>query len=265
MNNFNQTFTLTFGNRAENHRSMQIIGTKLDKGLTYSELKSAETYLSGLGAKCELVNLKDQLDDGSYSNAEDAYILIVKNGVNYILDNATADDLYNEQDVLEKDKKAFMYGRVVNKKARHNLCFSDFDQSPDYENKKGTVVNFTRLPLLNEIRQKFPNILQTRKVDSLQCEGNYYYDVKKTYIGFHSDCEREIVIAVRLGADFPLYFQWFHKHQPVGKLWKYTFSHGDMYFMSDKAVGHDGKKSSIYTLRHAAGDEKLVVKFNTVS
>jgi hypothetical protein len=26
-----------------------------------------------------------------------------------------------------------MYGRVVNKRARHNICFSDFDQEPDYE------------------------------------------------------------------------------------------------------------------------------------
>jgi hypothetical protein len=264
MNNFNQTFTLTFGNRAENHRSMQIIGNKLDKGLTYNELKSAETYFISLGAECELVNLNDLLD-GSHPNTDNAYVLIVKKGVNYILDNYTADDLYREQDILEKDKKAFMYGRVVNKKARHNLCFSDFDQSPDYENKKGTVINFNKLPLLNHIRQQFQNIIQSPKVNNLQCEGNYYYDVKKTYIGFHSDCEREIVIAIRLGADFPLYFQWFYRNKPVGKLWKYTFSHGDMYFMSDKAVGHDGKKSSILTLRHAAGDEKHVVTFKTVS
>jgi len=35
---------------------------------------------------------------------------------------------------------------------------------------------------------------------------------------------------------------------------------GDVYFMSEKAVGYDWKHSSIYSLRHAAGNEKLVCK-----
>ncbi len=34
-------------------------------------------------------------------------------------------------------KKAFMRGRVVNKKARWNNCYADFDQQPDYENRRG--------------------------------------------------------------------------------------------------------------------------------
>ena len=45
-----------------------------------------------------------------------------------------------------------MYGRVVNKKARHNLCFSDIDQVADYEHGKGTIINFIRTPLLQHIR-----------------------------------------------------------------------------------------------------------------
>ena len=83
-----------------------------------------------------------------------------------------------------------MYGRVVNKKARHNLCFSDFDQSADYENKKGTVINFNSVPLTRAIRLMIPKIIQNKNVKNLQCEGNYYYDNLNTYIGMHGDTER---------------------------------------------------------------------------
>ena len=52
-------------------------------------------------------------------------------------------DLFNEHDVFEKDTKYFDTRRqkVLNKHARHNLCFKDEDQESDYDNKKGTVVS----------------------------------------------------------------------------------------------------------------------------
>ncbi len=257
-----QTFTLTYGNCAENHKSMEIIGKELDAGLTKEDLDQAVTYFTKLGATCNLYSLKDLLD-GVVSKEDNnkispAYLLVVKQGVNFLLGKKTATDLYMEQEALEKDSKAFMYGRVVNKKARHNLCFSDFDQEPDYENKKGTVVNFNKLPCTNKIRKMLPKVITNPIVANLQCEGNYYYDIKSTYIGMHGDTERQIVIAARLGGDFPLYYQWYYQGEKVGKLFECVLSHGDLYFMSDKAVGYDWKRSSIYTLRHGAGPKKLI-------
>lgn len=248
-----QTFTLTFGNCAENHRNMQIIGNKLDKGLSKEDLLEAKSWFEERKCECELVHLNTYLS--SDIKTEDAYLLVVKKGLNAIVDS---DKLYQEQEKLEKDKKAFMYGRVVNKHARHNLCFSDFEQEPDYENKKGRVYDFKDLPLLNEVREKIGDTMKSEKVKNLQCEGNYYYDVKKTYIGWHGDTEREIVVAIRLGADFPIWFRWYKEGEEVGKIFKYVLEHGDIYFMSDKAVGHDWKKKSKYTLRHAAGFEKAL-------
>lgn len=261
-----QTFTLTFGNCAENHKSMEIIGKQLDSGLTKQDLEQAYTYFSNLGAECFLYDLKDLIrkivHKDQFEQIQEAYILVVNQGVNYLLgktvENTKANDLYMEQEVLEKDTKAFMYGRVVNKKARHNLCFSNFSQEPDYENKKGTVIHFNDVPLTNKIRKMLPKIISNQNVKNLQCEGNYYYDINKTYIGMHGDTERQIVIAVRLGADFNLYYQWYYQGEKVGNLFEYVLSHGDMYFMSDKAVGHDWKKSSIYTLRHGAGPKNLI-------
>jgi hypothetical protein len=255
-----QTFTLTYGNCAENHKSMEIIGNKLDEGLTINDLNQAKLYFENLGANCELVHLnlpiKDIITKETFESINDAYILIVKNGAKYLVGNT--DNLYLEQDSLEKDSKAFMYGRVVNKKARHNLCFSDFEQKADFENKKGTVVNFNRVPLTKKIREEIPKIITNPIVNKLQCEGNYYYDIDTTYIGFHGDTEREIVIAVRLGANYPLHYQWYFKGEKIGPLYTTILSHGDIYFMSNKAVGNDWKKSSIYTLRHAAGSKSCL-------
>jgi hypothetical protein len=40
-------------------------------------------------------------------------------------------------------------------------------------------------------------------------------------------------------------------------------NHGDIYIMSDKAVGYDWKKRKIPTLRHAAGCKKFFnIKIN---
>ncbi len=257
-----QTFTLTFGNCAENHHSMEIIGKKLEEGLNLDDLLQAQSYFNNLGAKCELINLnnliKDIVPESEYKNIKNAWVLIVRKGSEYILGTNKTNDLYLEQDVLKKDTKAFMYGRVVNKKARHNLCFSDFDQDADFENKKGTVINFKKVKLTNKIRNSIPKIIPNDIVKKLQCEGNYYYDVKSTYIGYHGDTEREIVIALRLGAKFPLYYQWFRHNQKVGPVFETILEHGDIYFMSDKAVGHDWKKSSLYTLRHGAGPKHLI-------
>ena len=87
-----------------------------------------------------------------------------------------------------------MYGRVVNKHARHNLCFGEAHQAPNYEEGMGTVYAFDEVPLLKKIRSQLGEIIGEKGVN-LQAEGNYYYDVNKCGIGFHGDTERKKVIA----------------------------------------------------------------------
>ena len=250
-----QTFTLTFCETAENHKGMQMIGKIADRGMSLDELLEAQNYFNSKGITTHLVCLNDYAPVNALTDA--AYLLIAKNGVSAI---CNPDELYVEQDKLEKDKKAYMYGRVVNKKARHNLCFADFSQKADFENKKGTVYDFKDLPLTSKVRNSIGVMIPSNStLKNLYCEGNYYYDIKNTYIGYHGDVERRNVIAVRLGADFPIHYRWYNKSVEVGKQFSYTLSHGDMYFMSDKTVGYDWRSSSKYTLRHAAAlNEKLI-------
>jgi len=99
----------------------------------------------------EIVNLKQQEDQ------PETIVVIFRNGIKNLLD-IIPQNVFEEQYHLNKDKKAFMYGKVVNKKARHNLCFADVDQEPDYENKKGTIISFDNLILLKDIREKLGDL-----------------------------------------------------------------------------------------------------------
>lgn len=168
-----------------------------------------------------------------------------------------SEKLKAELDNLNWDKKALMYGRVVNKNARHNLCFADVSQEADYKSGKGTVIPFDSVPCLATVRGRLSEFLGASG-ENLFAEGNYYFDLKNCGIGFHGDSERRKVVAMRVGASNPIVFQWFFKNNPVGIPIRIDLNDGDMYIMSDKAVGNDWKKSSIYTLRHAAGAEKFL-------
>lgn len=84
-------------------------------------------------------------------------------------------------------------------------------------------------------------------------EGNYYYDIEKCYIGAHGDGERRLTVGLRLGATFPLHYQWYLKGEKVGEKTTLSLDHGDIYVMSDVAVGWNWLKRNIPTLHHSAG------------
>lgn len=254
MNFNNKAITITFGDQAENHVGMQQIGKMATSGFTIAELNLAKTKFENLGCVCEMVNLNKGLPDGI--TADQACVLIIRKGIDKILGKiANADLMFEEHNNLDTDKKALMYGRVVNKHARHNLCFADFSQEPDYEKGLGRVISFNDIPLTKKIRVDLSNYLGD-KAFNLPAEGNYYFDANKTGIGYHGDSERRIVVAVRLGESIPLVYNWFHNSQAIGQRIDLVLNHGDMYVMSEKAVGTDWKKKNAYTLRHAAGCAK---------
>ncbi len=275
------TVTLTFGDQAENHVGMQKIGQLAASGFNYHDLFRAKELLEKAGVECELISLHHYCFSHLFPMTLEAYILIIREGANYLLEKkegptlqklgaatimklgattfikSGADDLLAEQLALDHDKKAYMYGRVVNKWARHNLCFAEVGQEPDYEQRKGRIVPYSQVPLTATIRQALPSLFGEKAKD-LVLEANYYYDITKCGIGFHGDAERRKVVAVRLGASLPLHYQWFQEGKPVGQRIKLLLHHGDMYVMSEKAVGTDWRKRKILTLRHAAGCEKFL-------
>jgi hypothetical protein len=237
--------TLTFGDAAENHVGMQQLGNKADKGFDYEDLMGFAEFYKSKGKKVEIVNLK--CDD----KFDDAWFMVVRNGFDKDL------ELFEELKTLNWDTKALMRGKVVNKHARYNLCFDNYEQEPDYAAGKGRIVNMGTIKLLKELNDEIAGL---EGIGDLKIEGNYYYDVNKTFILPHGDVERRKVVGVRLGETLPLFFQWYHKGEPVSGLGKYMINSGDIYFMSEKTVGTDWRKSSLYTLRHSAGNEEVINK-----
>lgn len=165
-----------------------------------------------------------------------------------------SDALMTEMRGLSWDKKAKSRGRVINKRARHNLCFADAAQEPNYDEGRGRVVAFNTLAGLSAVRAGLGQLLGSAG-SNLVAEGNYYYDRNKCYIGWHGDAERRKVVALRLGAPMSLAYHWHQQSRPVGRLFQVTLNHGDLYVMSEKAVGTDWLKRKTFTLRHAAGDK----------
>ena len=243
-----QVTTITFSEVVENHAGMQKIGELATTGFTYGDLSRAKRWFEEKGVMCEMHHLNQLYDE----SAEDAYILVARKGLNALIDGGTADDFYKEQLPLDKDTKALMRGRVVNKKARYNLCFAAEAQEPDYEKGKGRIIPFRDVPVLDSVRKNLALPLGDKGKD-LMAEGNYYYDVNKCFINYHGDGERKRVIGVRTGHDWPLHYQWFLRSEPVGKRLELNLSHGDVYIMSQKAAGTDWLKKITPTLRHAAG------------
>jgi hypothetical protein len=259
------TITLTFGDVAENHAGMQKVGRMSQIGFTYEDLAASHKFFTDVGYTCELYDLGESACAGTTPEAnyamlrgEKAYFLIIRSGVNYLLgEKDGADNLYTEQKALMWDTKAYMRGRVVNKLARYNLCYDDVAQEPDYEAKKGRIIAYKTVPYLEAIKNRLPLAFGDKSKD-LKAEGNEYIDITQCGIGYHGDSERMKVIAVRLGATIQMHFRWYQRSEIISDTLNFTLNHGDMYMMSQKAVGTDWKKKIIPTLRHAAGSDKYV-------
>lgn len=247
--NINEVITLTVGDCAENHVHNQRLGQPLSEGQGFqrSDLEEIEKKVNG----AVMVSL-------SSGELPDACVLVIRNGINGLMGDGWKDLMYEEQRGLEWDKKVKMYGRVVNKHARYNLCYDTEAQEPSYEEGKGRIIALSTIPRTKALLEELGKRVGP-KFENLKMEGNRYYS-DKCGIGYHGDSERVRVCGIRLGTvGTPIHFQWFREGEPVGDRITIPLEAGDIYFMSEKAVGNDWKRKKIYTLRHAVGADKYTV------
>lgn len=129
---------------------MQEIGDVAEEGFNLQDLINAKNKYEALGCECKIVHLNKYLPEGY--EAMDAYLLVVRNGINAMLqqENKSATDLEAEQTKLTPDKKYFdaRQGRVLDKTTRWNLCFSEQGQKADMNAGEGTIVSYKDVPLL---------------------------------------------------------------------------------------------------------------------
>lgn len=106
-------------------------------------LTQIQAMLEKQGMTVELIRL-----DADPEYEHPAALLVIRNAVSHWVDYT---ELLREQESLTPDTKAKMRGRVVNKRARYNLCFADDEQFPDYESGQGRVVSFATQPQLQPV------------------------------------------------------------------------------------------------------------------
>jgi len=249
---FEERIALTFGDAGENHIGMEMVGSlgEIGSGFTIEELHKMKDYFG----QTNIVQLAI-FEEGDQKGA----VLIVRQ---YVKSTEHA-ELFREMNSFEWDTKYWdtRRGRVLNKRARSNVVILDgIRQEPDYENKKGRIVDSHTIEHFGLFKHRMvddiTSSIENDKGQRLICEGNRYFNMKKCGIGYHGDAERRKVIALSLGASSKMNWQWFKNSKPVGSPYEFTLHSGDLYIMSEKAVGHDWKKRSKLTLRHAAGATK---------
>jgi len=269
----NRVITVTFGDSGENHVGNQQIGTKVSigEGFTFEDFKKVEKKCNKLKIKCEIINLKSLLKKEHFDKAKtenkvisDAYIILIHDAVQ-TNPGEDADQIYEELMGFEWDTKYYDSRRkkVLNKHARSNLCFDQADQEPDYEQGKGRIISWDRLPKLSKVKTFIAQLFGAKARDMIG-EGNNYSDRTKNGIGWHGDAERMKVIALRINerndeeetGTMVICWNWFHQSKPLGETLRVEIPHGCIYAMSEKATGFDWKYRSRYTLRHSAGANK---------
>ena len=284
-----ERIALTCAPGGENHTGNQFIGKMPEKGsgLTFTDLTEIANKIV-MKRKTEIIqeiekhdvgvelldlnklcgdNIIDEI--GGIYESEKAGVLIVRNWV----ENTDTQNIYDECILDEWDKKYLdpnkyreeivdgekvrVRGKVLNKHARSNICYvEDRNQTADYLNGKGTIVDLNEKTCIKKQVDRLRNLHEKLEINVV--EGNRYFDLKKTGIGFHGDTERAIVMCLSIGGggNYPMRWQWFKGGFPVGNFIDVKLNDGDLYIMSEKSVGMDWKLRSKYTLRHAAGAEK---------
>ncbi len=280
-----ERISLTMAPGGENHRGNQLIGRMPIKGegFKYSDIEiMGEKIRKSMGDNVEVLDLNTLSDVNvikELGNEDQARVLILRNWAS----KDTTKQIYKEcvenkwdskyldpnkyRTEIKDGKEVRIRGRVMNKLARTNLCYvAGMSQEPEYIEGKGTIIDLNTKSTLNSEVSKLRTTLQTAlveggsdsKVEINVVEGNRYYDLKKTGIGFHGDTERVVVICLTIGGGggYPMRFQWFKDGMPIGNSIDLALNDGDVYIMSEKSVGADWKLRSKYTLRHSAGAER---------
>lgn len=251
---------------------MSMIGEECEQGFSLKQLEFAQKEFQRHGCRTELHALHEECNQGERDapviipQEDQAWLLVVRGGVDALLTHTEwqcaglVKSLASEEPDKHLCKKSGQGFRVMEKRQRWNLMYGDDATMRDYEHGRSTVIAFSAKPPLAAIRDAWPRMLGSG-ARKMVAELNVYFDVQKCGIGWHGDSERSKVAALRLGAELPLAYQWFHRQRPVGRLLTFSLRHGDVYVMSDRAVGRTWlREHSRYTLRHAAGSETYIRK-----
>jgi hypothetical protein len=257
----NRTWSLTIGNGGENHTGMEFLGKKRNHGEGWDLqrlLKCKDILENIFGKTVELYNLNEECLENvkipeKSIKPEPAYLMICRN----FLTNDVHKNFIKELESYEWDRKYYDVRRqkVLNKLARANVCYGEKGRAANYEKKMGTIIGFDKSPLVCKLLKVIEMLMDEK---DLIVEGNQYDDATKNGIGPHGDTERVLVACLRVGFEMPMKFGMFWNCLMRGESFETIINGGDLYFMSEEAVGSKWKSKSKWVWRHAAGAKKYL-------
>jgi len=256
----NPTWSLTVGNGGENHTGMEFLGKlrKAGEGWDLDRLLYAKGILENVfGKTVDMYNLNEECLAGvkipEGRKKKDAYLMVVRD----FLTPEVHEAFKAEMKSYEWDRKYWdtRRSKVLNKLARANVCYGKKGRKANYEVKQGTIIGYDESPLVGNLLQVVEILM---KDQDLIVEGNQYDDVSKNGIGPHGDTERVCVACLRVGASMPMKYGMFWNCKVRGKPFETVINGGDLYFMSEEAVGAAWKSKSKWIWRHCAGAEKYL-------
>ena len=269
--------TYTWCECGENHAGGAQEGVRAAVGSGFNEEDLKQAAVAGKklwNCESEVHNLKKGIEGVEIKNkkgvkydgdVKNAHLLIMRDLLTLILKahGYTLGDLMKEATGKKWDRRYYDGRRkkVLNKHARANHMIAKTARESNYDEggKRGTTHAFSEMPIMDIIRKELGK-LGDKFTLLIVAEGNLYDDggTKKNGIGWHGDGERRFVMAMRLGMNpsMPFYYKWWYGNQSQGERMEFQLNAGDVYVMSEWAVGTEWKKSSEVTLRHATGAAK---------
>lgn len=254
---FIPTATITLSENIMHFSSMQNFGQKAENGFSNDDLiKVYNLFPSGT---CEIINLKDILPKTLYE-IPDAYILIIREQfkiyADEILNTMISQEGSNSEGIITGvswDDYRIHNSKLVESKLHKKLVFLDIQELyklpfSTIENR-GTIYNIRRIPHLFKLNEVFNSLFNER----LYAEGTYYYNTNECYTPMHQKKERKKVINLHLGSSFPLHFCWYHQSQKVSDMKTIQINHGDLYIMSEIAIGNIKESKTKLYLKHSMG------------
>ena len=249
---YEHRYAITFGEVSVLHIGGKEYGSGIrNKGFSITQLENIHKEISNFS---EIIWISDKLPENLQKDNK-ACILVIRNN-NTFISNEFADQLYKEQENINYDLKYWDTRRTktLMKRARLNIVFGELEILHTNDYKQCTVKSFNNLPYLHKFRNSLPIMFGSDAIN-LSAEGNHYHH-NKSFIGFHGDTERKIVICLSLGKTAILQFNWRlpSSSEHIYSSTDILLNHGDVYIMSEKAVGNDWKKRSKVRVVHSASN-----------
>ena len=100
-------------------------------------------------------------------------------------------------------------------------------------------------------------------IDCFSSAIEYYEDISTKGYKLKGDMDRNIKVVVHIGNIIPIEFQWYRfskstdGYVKVGNAINIELNNGDIYILSEKAIGNDCNRKSVLSIRHSLGIKYL--------